>query len=864
MRHLILAFTTLLLALAPMQAAQPPAYRTLNDTFAAPEPTSLDAWKKRAAHLREHILASAGLLPMPEKTPLRAEIFGDARRTDYTVSKVYFESLPGFFVTGNLYRPHGDGPFPAILSPHGHWTYGRLEHTPLASIPGRAINLARQGFVVFTYDMIGYNDSRQLPHRAFGGTRENLWGLSMAGLQLWNSIRALDFLESLPYVRKGALGVTGASGGGTQTFLLAAVDDRVAAAAPVNMISLHMQGGCLCENIPNLRLDMNNVEIAAAIAPRPLLMVSATGDWTKNTMEQEYPAVRSFYSLFGAADRVHAVRFDAPHNYNEDSREAMYAFMARWLQGAPADVRREERSFTPDPLPDVMVFHQRAVPAHAVTAAQLTENWIAAAKRQTAATPPATLERALRHVLNVADAPPPGPAGAAGKGSRTVLLATPDPDLERLLKSTRFIAKPVAFTPFDAAAAAKVGHFETYNRTPAGQRVADIVAALQKDPDAMLVAQGDAALAALLATAIAPVRLAVLDVDGFDSSSDAAFVEHLYIPGLRRAGDLHTAVAHARGELVVHNAGSTFTVSGPKVMREKLTAKQIVLLLQAAGPRGTTGVGPASAQGATAGKPEAKDWIQLFNGRNLDGWTPKFRHSDLGENVNDTFRVEEKLLKVRYDKWTDFKDEFGHLFYKDPFSYYIIAAEYRFVGEQVPTKLTSLGWAIRNNGLMLHSPHPKTMLKDQDFPISIEVQLLGGYGKPRTTANLCTPGTHVVYNGKLHTAHCTNSTSKTYEGDQWVRVEVVVHGDELIRHMVEGETVLEYTKPQIGGGSASPTDPAVKVDGTPLTGGYISIQAETAPIDFRKIEVLNLEGCMDPKSKNYRAYFVKSNPKACK
>ena len=203
------------------------------------------------------------------------------------------------------------------------------------------------------------------------------------------------------------------------------------------------------------------------------------------------------------------------------------------------------------------------------------------------------------------------------------------------------------------------------------------------------------------------------------------------------------------------------------------------------------------------------------------------------------------------------------MFYKDPFSYYVIGAEYRFVEDQVKGAGPSLAWAIRNNGLMLQSPDPKTMLKDQDFPISIEVQLLGGFGKPRTTANLCTPGTNVVMDGKLDTRHCINSKSKTFEGDQWVRVEVLVHGDELMRHIVNGEPVLEYTKPQIGGGNVSPVDPKVKVDGTPLTGGYISIQAETAPIDFRKIEVLNLEGCMDAKAKNFKAYYVKDNPKAC-
>jgi hypothetical protein len=259
---------------------------------------------------------------------------------------------------------------------------------------------------------------------------------------------------------------------------------------------------------------------------------------------------------------------------------------------------------------------------------------------------------------------------------------------------------------------------------------------------------------------------------------------------------------------------------------------------------------------------DQREWIQLFNGRDLADWTVKFAKHDLGENFRNTFRAEDGLLKVRYDQWPSFDGEFGHIFYKDPFSYYLLAAEYRFVGEQVAG---APSWATRNNGLMLHSPHPRTMLRDQDFPISLEIQLLGGLGKgPRTTANLCTPGTHVVMNGKLHTPHCTNSTSATYDGDQWVRVEVLVHGDELIRHMIDGKTILEYSKPQIGGGAASPVDPAVKIDGTPLTGGYISIQAETAPADFRKIELLNLEGCMDPRASTYKSYLVKSNPAMCR
>ncbi|PYR60820.1 MAG: hypothetical protein DMF85_03970 [Acidobacteria bacterium] len=422
---------------AQRESAPAAPYRTLNDRFAPPVVPSLDVWKTRATYLREHILASAGLLPMPAKTPLNPVVFGDVSHPDYVVSKVYFESLPGFFVTGNLYRPVGSGPFPAIASPHGHWTYGRLENTDLASVPGRAINLARQGFVVFTYDMIGYDDSRQLTH-TFGGRRENLWGLSLAGLQLWNSIRTLDFFDSLPYVRHDGYGATGASGGGTQTFLLAAVDDRVAFDAPVNMISTIMQGGSPCENSPGL--------------PRPLLMVSATGDWTAETMEAEYPAVRKFYELFGAESHVKALRIDAPHNYNRESREAVYAWMARWLQQASADARVPERSFHPDPLADLMVFYGRPLPSNAVTAPELTARWIAAAKAQLTAPNLPALGAALRHVLGFSAttaAAPPVPS--RNERGRTVLLATSDAELERLLRRAGFNVRPVMFTPFDAA-----------------------------------------------------------------------------------------------------------------------------------------------------------------------------------------------------------------------------------------------------------------------------------------------------------------------------------------------------------------------------------------------------------------------------
>jgi hypothetical protein len=585
MRHLAGALTVVaVVAAGQVTFAQRKPYRTLNDTFTPPQFTSVEEWNARATHIKELILASAGLVPMPERTPLRAHVFDDTTRADYIVSKVYFESMPGFFVTGNLYRPIGDGPFPAILSPHGHWAYGRLENSAVASVPGRSINLARQGFVVFTYDMIGYNDSQQLDHRLFGGPREKLWGLSIAGLQLWNSIRALDFLESLSYVRRDAIGATGASGGGTQVFLLAAIDERVAAAAPVNMISLHMQGGCLCENQPGLRLDTNNVEIASTIAPRPLLMVSATGDWTTNTMEKEFPAVRSLYALRGAADRVHGVQFDAPHNYNRDSREAVYAWMARWLQNAPAGVKREERPFTADPLPDLLVFHQRPVPAEAVTAAQMTENWIDAARRRLSSMSLDTRSRLLRLALGFGMPANATKAAAQSRsargGRRTVIAAGIDETLTRQLRSAGFTVQTIDFTPFDAQEAEKIPHFDSYNRTAASQRVADIVEALRASPDAALVASGDSALAGLLASAVEPGRRAVLDVDDFDTESDADFVERLYIPGLRNAGDLATAAAIAGDRVVIHNGGEHFTLQGESIKSERLTPRDIITFLR--------------------------------------------------------------------------------------------------------------------------------------------------------------------------------------------------------------------------------------------------------------------------------------------
>lgn len=325
--------------------------------YPLPSYPSLEEWTARSKKLKMHILISAGLWPLPAKTPLNAKIYDKIEREDYTIEKVYFESFPGFFVTGNLYRPQGkEGPFPGIITPHGHWDNGRLENSELNSVPARCINFAKQGYVVFSYNMVGYQGSKQISH-SFGGTRAHeLWGINLMGLQLWNSMRAIDFITTLPDVDPARIGCTGASGGASQTFFITAVDERIKVAAPVNMISANYQGDCLCENPPLLRLDTSNVEISALAAPRPLLLVSASGDWTKDNLTIECPMLQSIYEIYSAQDKIQCVQFNAPHNYNKDSREAVYAWFAKWLLHDPDANKYKEVEFTAESPEDLLNF----------------------------------------------------------------------------------------------------------------------------------------------------------------------------------------------------------------------------------------------------------------------------------------------------------------------------------------------------------------------------------------------------------------------------------------------------------------------------------------------------------------------------
>lgn len=245
------------------------------------------------------------------------------------------------------------------------------------------------------------------------------------------------------------------------------------------------------------------------------------------------------------------------------------------------------------------------------------------------------------------------------------------------------------------------------------------------------------------------------------------------------------------------------------------------------------GSSPAIKTSETTGKEE---WVSLFNGKNFDGWNIKIKGSELNVNYKNTFSVEDGVMKVRYDEYEKFNNEFGHIFYKTPYSHYRLRIEYRFVGEQVPG---GPSWAFRNSGVMLHSQSAASMELNQDFPVSIEAQFLGGDGTAdRTTSNVCTPGTNIVMNGQLITQHCNSSASKTYHGDIWVTAEFVVLGDSIIHHILDGDTVLTYSKPQVGGGNGPKDYPLP--EGTPIKEGYICLQAESHPVEFRKVEILDL------------------------
>jgi dienelactone hydrolase len=534
-------------------------------------------WQSRKEHLRMQILSAAGLNPFPPRNPLHPISYGRLDRDGYYVEKLLIQTLPGYYLGGNLYHPlNRSGKLPGVLLAHGHWKYGRLQNEVEYSVPALAVNLARQGYVVFAYDMVGYNDTRQTGH-SFGGTDEQLWSFTPFGLQLWNSIRSLDYLESLPTVDGSLLAITGASGGGTQTFMLAAVDDRIRYSAPVNMISATMQGGDPCEDAPNLRLGTFNAEIAALMAPRRMLVVSSTRDWTKNTPQEEFPAIRSVYELFGRAGNLYSQQVDAPHNYNKESREAVYQFFGEHILGTRDVGMLVDREIQQERDEDLLALKDQPPPADALSYDQLFDSWMRIAKRQNESVTdkrvirerlqyslatewPTRLATEINHEnillsrVGVADRVA-GQYIATGSKDVTLVIhphgaeaARHTPLVQGLIDSGRSVLMIDTFQTGASRAYRNRSnrYFLTYNRSDDANRVQDILTALaflksNYSGRIQLVGLENAGVWCTFAAAVAPINVTLsANLDGF-SGSDEDFKRWFFVPGIQRAGGLGAA-----------------------------------------------------------------------------------------------------------------------------------------------------------------------------------------------------------------------------------------------------------------------------------------------------------------------------------
>lgn len=605
--------------------------------------TNASQWSRQQADARNQILVSAGLWPLPTRTPLNAQISGRLERDDYSVEKVQFESFPGLFVAGNLYRPRGrKGPFPAMLNPHGHSEFGRLTDDASFSTAARCIQFARMGVVAFSWDMIGYNDTAQFSVRdadgrlvkpnfydnhvaLFRDPTNQLWNLNLLGLQLWNALRAVDFIASLPDVNPRVIGCTGESGGGTQTFLLAAVEERVRFTAPIVMVSHTMQGGCWCENAPGLRIRHFNVDFAAAGAPKPQLLVGATGDWTKATLEVEGPAIAGIYALLGRPTNFAAVRLDHPHNYNRETREQVYSWVGQWLLGKPAGTAIPETAYTREPEADLRVFLDGKFPPTALDEADFTAEWTKARHEALERLRPTdaasftnfmNLQRVLqRHTLALdgseSEVVPLGAFGRPGKGDRiektllmpndegwldaVVLIAHPDGKavIEQGGKLNRFAARLIrdgyAVLAFDAYETGRNRrelpplfdrHFTAYNRTVFQERVQDTrtacayAAKYVQGRKKILVGFGEAGAWAMLAGHLMDATIA--DCEGANPDSpDRLMSPTRFFPGARLSGGLpvNTALV-APKTLVLHHTSGNFNTGWIKDSYQALGAAE--------------------------------------------------------------------------------------------------------------------------------------------------------------------------------------------------------------------------------------------------------------------------------------------------
>lgn len=522
--------------------------------------------------LRRQILVAAGLWPLQPCGAVPVHRFGRIDKGAYTVEKLALETLPGFLVGANLYLPARlPRPAPAVLVAHGHWKHGRTHHAEDYSVPALCANLAAQGFIVLAWDMVGYEDTKQLPHD-FGRSPEELaWLFSPFSLQLWNAIRALDFVESLPEVNRFLIGMTGTSGGGTQTYLLAAVDERIRAAAPGGMISATFQGDDVCEMAPGLRVGTNNLEMTSLIAPRPLLLVAATGDWTSETLRVELPAIRSVYRLYRQERRASAAMIDAGHNSNRGSREAVYAFFHRILgRRALASSAPRESDAVPVPSRKELLIGEPIQAIARAARSEILAAWRDMAVRRTAVMKPEQLRERLAALLNVSM---PNDVTVPETTAELVLLRT---DTGAPVRAKWLVPPSEQTVEFEIAvspAGLECGECEapasgdarrarlviavyksgtppqpfdleraTFRRSNLAERVQDILAAVRyvsgfaQGRRISLSCHGAARAWCLVAAAVAPPESGVRLEASLDESLAAGVAEYLNRPGVAYAG----------------------------------------------------------------------------------------------------------------------------------------------------------------------------------------------------------------------------------------------------------------------------------------------------------------------------------------
>ena len=635
-------------------------------TLQLTKPSSSDEWAARCDDMKTVLRLRSGILPEPERSPLNAQVFDERKGEGFVVAKVYFESLPGYLVTGNLYRPaKGNGPFPAIVTPHGHWGYGRLSNGERGSIPARCIDFARMGFVVFSIDMIGYNDSFQFPHdpnktvaqrvadkplpfesRAFRGNFEfpdaNLYGFNLGGLQLWNAIRAVDFLGELPYVDPNRIGATGASGGASQTIFLMSADDRIKVAAPVNIIGAEKHPGCRCENMPYLWIDMSTIELSSAFAPKPLLLMSANEDpWTNSMPQREYPLIRSYFELRGSPANVKNVHINAGHNYNAETRAAVYEWFVNHLgANGPAIKNPPPTATEMEQLGDLRVFPDGMLPENALSGWRVMDNFKTTSEKafigavpETGAAYPAFAKK-YRRLLRLACAVEMTDAGdirrsnavaetvgdytytssligRKGKGD-SVFLECIEPVTASANKTMLIISPEIAYGFFisdGTAVEPAVKRFldggyrvyrvhgyasgeyriptrdwnrmlwpETYNRNDLLNGIQDVITALavvesdHPGEPCSISGYGNCGVTALMGSAIWGKAASVAgDMGGIDPMCDDDLVRVLPIGGIRRIGDIRTAmVLLMQSRLVVYNYAPTWDTTWTEDVARRL------------------------------------------------------------------------------------------------------------------------------------------------------------------------------------------------------------------------------------------------------------------------------------------------------